>query len=162
MSLKLETMTAADVDEAVSLVERAMNADEGAWARRGFEFHFGCERHGLDDGREYLLWRCEGRIRGLVGLHCYIWGPPGNVWLGWFAVDPDLHGQGAGGRLIDAAQDLAAERGYKKFFVETYESDTFAKARRFYRRKGFTRLGRIEKYLPDGEAMVVFGKDLTP
>ena len=155
---KLDPMDAADIDAAVSLVSRAMNADEGRWARRTMEFHFGCRNHALDDGRSYFVWRRDGRIVGLVGLHHTIWGPEQNVWLAWFAVDPDCQGQGLGRRLLREIERLGVGTGFRKLLVETYAHRDFDKARQFYEKNGFKPSGRIEDYLPDGSAMIVYAK----
>ena len=162
----LELMREKDIDEAASLISRAMNADEGRWARRTMGFHFECRTHGLNDGRSYFVWtsassvepRQGGAIVGLVGLHHTIWGPEKNVWLAWFAVDPDCQGQGLGRRLLTEIEKLAVKMGFGKLLVETYEHADFQKARRFYERNGFEQAGRIDGYLSDGSAMIVYAK----
>ncbi|OHB64602.1 MAG: hypothetical protein A2Y77_02830 [Planctomycetes bacterium RBG_13_62_9] len=154
----LETMGERDIEAAAALVGRAMNADEGRWAARTMQFHFGCRRQGLDDGRMYYVWKQGGEIVGLVGLHHAIWGPERNVWLAWFAVDPACQGRGLGRRLMAVIEDLAGERGFHKLLVETYEHPDFARARRFYESHGFREAGRIGDYLHDGSAMIVYAK----
>jgi ribosomal protein S18 acetylase RimI-like enzyme len=154
----LDAMRQADIDAAAELVARAMNADEGRWARRTMEFHFGCQSQGLDDGRNYFVWRQGDRVTGLVGLHHTIWGPERNVWLAWFAVDPDCQGQGLGRTLLCEIEKLAVHRGFGKLFVETYDHADFDKARRFYEKNGFEQTGRVADYLPDGSAMIVYAK----
>jgi GNAT superfamily N-acetyltransferase len=156
----LEPMGEQDIEEAVVLVGRAMNADEGRWAARTMRFHFGCRRHGLDDGRMYYVWRHSGAVTGLVGLHHTIWGPEENVWLAWFAVDPDCQGRGLGRWLMAAIEKVALDKGFGKLLVETYEHEDFAKARRFYEGAGFREAGRIAEYLRDGSAMIVYAKHI--
>lgn len=160
MNSRLENMTANDIDEAVELIKIAMNEDEAAWARKTMKSHFGCVKHKLVDGRNYFLWRENEKIIGVVGLHNYIWGPEENVWLSWFAVDPNHHGKGFGSRLLIEVEKVAVEMGYKKFFIETYDSFTFDKARSFYKEKGFVEVGKVSNYLPDGSAMIVYAKEL--
>jgi GNAT superfamily N-acetyltransferase len=154
----LDSMAQSDIDAAASLVRRAMNADEGRWAARTMQFHFGCTAHGLDDGRKYFVRRHGGAIVGLVGLHHAVWGPEENVWLAWFAVDPAHQGQGLGRDLLAGIERVAAEQGFRKLLVETYEHGDFDKARRFYEHSGFQPAGRISDYLPDGSAMIVYAK----
>ena len=48
-----------------------------------------------------------------------------------------------------------------KFFIETYSTPEFARARAFYEAQGFTQIGEIQSYLPNGGDMVIFYKDLT-
>lgn len=160
--LVLEVMGEGDIKASTALVGRAMNADEGRWAARTMGFHFGCRAHGLDDGRSYFVRRQGGTIVGLVGLHHAVWGPEENVWLAWFAVDPDCQGQGLGRELLAAIERVAVMRGFRKLLVETYEHPDFDKARRFYERNGFRRSGQIADYLPDGSAMVIYAKLLGP
>jgi len=156
----LEPMEKCDTESAAALVAKAMNADEGRWAARTMRFHFGCQAHGLDDGRTYYVWKRGGRVGGLVGLHHSIWGPEENVWLAWFAVDPDLQGQGLGRTLLEATEKRAAAIGYRKLLVETYAHDDFGKARRFYERNGFRQTGHIAGYLTDGSDMIVYAKSI--
>ena len=153
-------MTEPDMEDAVDLIAEAMNRDEAGWARETMEFHFACKKNDIDSGRGYYVWRDQGRIQGLVGLHRYLWGPRENVWLAWFAVHPELHGTGVGSAMLDEVEERARQAGYRKFLIETYDGPTFEKARSFYQSKGFSQVGRIENYLPDGSAMLVFGKEL--
>ncbi len=59
---------------------------------------------------------------------------------------------------VNGFDNRKSQAGYKNFLIETYDSPTFEKARSFYKAKGFSEIGRIEDYLPDGAAMIVFGK----
>ena len=159
-SYEIEARGVGDVGEAVVLVGRAMNAAEGRWAERTFGYHFACAEHGIDDGRSYFVWRRGRRIAGLVGLHHYLWGPEGNVWLAWFAVEPDLQRQGHGSALLKSIEAIAREAGYRKLLVETYAHSDFDSARQFYASQGFAEAGRIAEYLDDGSDMIVYGKEL--
>ena len=63
--------------------------------------------------------------------------------------------------LLDAITLEAKQHGYMKFFIETYSTPEFARARAFYEAQGFAQIGEIQSYLPNGGDMVVFYKDLT-
>lgn len=154
-------MTVEDASAVTRLIGRAMNQDEAAQAQKTFEFHFTCQRHGLNDGRRYFVLERDGRIEGVGGLHQYLWGPPENVWLAWFAVDPDHQKRGLGRQMLDFTLRLAKQFGYMKIFIETYSTPEFAKARAFYRTMGFFQVGSVESYLPAGGDMVVYCKDLA-
>jgi len=155
-------MNAADITPCVRLIRRAMDDDEARQARQTFRFHFACRRHGLDDGRAYYVLDADATICGLAGLHHYHWGPPENVWLAWFAVDPARQGRGLGTLLLEAMTHEARRRGYTKFFVETYSTPQFARARAFYRAHGFIQAGRVRSYLAaDAGDMIVFFKILS-
>lgn len=158
LEVLIESMEEAECEEAVELIALAMNGEEASWAWKTMKHYFACRKEGIDSGRDYYVWRYEGGIHGLVGLHRQIWGPKENVWLSWFVVHPEHHGKGIGSALIDLITEKARHAGYKKLLVETYDSPTFEKARSFYKAKGFSKVGNIEDYLPDGAAMVVFGK----
>ncbi len=160
LDVKLQPMQEADMPEAVVLVSEAMNADEGRWAQGTMEFHFSCTKGDLDDGRHYYVWKEAGMIRGLVGLHRYLWGPEKNVWLAWFAVHPGWQRQGVGQKLLESVEAIARDMGYRKLLVETYRQADFDTARAFYASNGFTEMGTISDYLPDGSEMVVYGKRL--
>lgn len=150
-----------DIESVVRLIARAMNRDEALQARKTFEFHFACERHALDDGRTYSVLEEEDHIRGVAGLHHYVWGPAQNIWLAWFAVDPDQHRRGLGRSLLKFIEGRAQQLGYMRLFIETYSTPEFAKARAFYGAMGFSRVGHVDNYQPDGGEMVVFCKDLA-
>jgi GNAT superfamily N-acetyltransferase len=154
------TMTARDISSTVKLISRAMNPDEGQQARETFQFHFSCAAASIDDGRAYYVLDNRDSIYGIAGLHRYIWGPPENVWLAWFAVAPERHGTGLGKSLLSEAISIARQRGHSRMFIETYSTQEFARARNFYQAQGFTEAGKIQSYLPDGGDMVIYCRDL--
>jgi ribosomal protein S18 acetylase RimI-like enzyme len=145
---------------AAALIGEAMNPDEGAWALVTIRRHFEMRAKGLADGRSYFALLVEGTLAGISGLHHYEWGPDENVWLGWFAVSPKLQSRGLGIRLLAETERAARALGYRKLFIETYATPTFMRAVSFYARAGFRKAGKIENYLPDGSAMLVFLKEL--
>jgi len=159
--IELKRMLEQEIGDVVSLIARAMNETEGKWADKTIKFHFFCEKHGQDDGRAYFTAHLDGKIAGIIGLHRYIWGPQDTAWLGWFAVDPDFHGQKIGYNLMNEVIKHARNSGYRRLLVETYSDEDFEKARKFYERYGFKVVGNINDYIRDGVNMVVFGLDLT-
>ena len=159
-SINLAHMKKEDIPKVVELIRVAMNQDEADWANTTMHYHFGCAENNFDDSRYYFVWQNDSKVLGIAGLHHYNWGPKENVWLGWFALDPDLQGKGLGSKLFDEMIVLAKEMGFKKMFIETYISPAFEKAREFYQNKGFKPAGEIENYLPDGEPMIVYLKVL--
>ena len=158
--IELELMKPEDTAEAVDLIAASMNADEGTWAKETFDFYFACLEYGMKCGRRYYICKKADAIIGLVGLHHYVWGPAENVWLSWFAVSPAHQGNGIGSAMLKAIQREAKQQGFKKFFIETYDGPTFERAREFYQSHGFSECGQIQGYLPDGESMRVFEKNL--
>jgi GNAT superfamily N-acetyltransferase len=157
---KLQELDPELADEAAALIGEAMNPDEGAWAKVTIARHFEMKANDLVDGRNYFALLVDGALAGLTGLHHYEWGPDENVWLGWFALSPKLQGRGLGVRLMAKTEQAAKALGYRKLFIETYDTPTFSRAIRFYAKAGFRMAGMIENYLPDGSSMMVFLKEL--
>jgi len=158
--IELTEMQVADVEASVGLIRIAMNEDEACHSERTMRLHFLCLEQGIDDGRDYFVWKTGADIRALAGLHHYHWGPEGNVWLSWFAVHPAFRRRGTGSILLARIEKLAVKKGYSKLLVETYDHSDFRNAVAFYRAKGFEQVGKIEQYMPDGSAMLVFMKQL--
>lgn len=154
-------MGSRDVAQAAALVSRTMNPDEGRYALETLRNHVRGQKLGVHDGRALYVLTNAAAVAGLVGLHFYVWGPPENVWLSWFALDPHLHGRGLGTRLLQAAMNEARHQHHMKLFVETYSTPEFARARAFYLARGFTKVGTVRSYLPNGGSMVVFYKSLA-
>lgn len=157
----LRPLKERDTDAVVELIALAMNSDEAGQARETLQFHFACQRNHLDDGRSYYVLDDGKAIAGVVGLHHYVWGPAENVWLAWFAVQPELRGTGVGKHLLAEIAALARRRGYTRLLIETYSTPEFSDARTFYSANGFGFAGLVRSYLPNGGDMVVFSKDLT-
>jgi GNAT superfamily N-acetyltransferase len=156
--LFLRPIQAEDLDAVAALVGRAMNADEEVYARNALAEHFEARRMGFHDGRNLYVLPHEGRIIAVTGLHFYSWGPPENVWLSWFAVDPSFQGIGLGKALLVLTAEIAREQGRRKLLVETYSSPAFERARRFYASQGFSPAGGVRDYMADGADMVVYSR----
>jgi ribosomal protein S18 acetylase RimI-like enzyme len=76
------------------------------------------------------------------------------AYLAELYVVPDLRGRGLGRALLEAAMDLARERGADHIDLNTAESDTAARG--LYESMGFTnREGR-----PDGPSMLYYEREL--
>ena len=76
------------------------------------------------------------------------------AYLGELYVVPDLRGQGLGRALLEAAMEVARERGADHIDLNTSEDDTAARA--LYERMGFTnREGK-----PDGPVMLYYEREL--
>lgn len=152
-------MTEEDAAGVIGLISRAMNEDEGRWAEKTIDFHYTCLGNGKDDGRAYYVAKLEnGQVAGISGLHHYEWGPDDVVWLGWFAVEPDLQRNGIGNTMMEKACALAKEKGYRKLLVETYSN--LPKGVNFYEKFGFKKAGNVKDYVSEGVDMIVYAKDL--
>lgn len=69
-----------------------------------------------------VLRDAQGGIIGCVALDEY---SPSVVELISLAVDEDVHGNGYGRQLIQAAVDLATSRGYTDLFAVSYSDELF-------------------------------------
>lgn len=87
------------------------------------------------------------------------------LWnLYFLAIDPRLHGKGAGRRLIEHVEGVlrdAGEGSARVLIVETYSTDDYSSARAFYRARGFDEEARIRDFYGPGDSKVVFWKALT-
>ncbi|HZP38984.1 MAG TPA: GNAT family N-acetyltransferase [Methylomirabilota bacterium] len=99
-----------------------------------------------------LFLRDEGQ-EVLGGLLAAIWGGALYVRILWVAQA--LRGQGYGGRLLEAAERRAVERGCRHAFVDTF---TF-QAPGFYLKQGYEVYARAEDW-PVGHAHVFLRKAL--
>lgn len=159
--LVLSPLQEPHIGQAVSLISRAMNPEEAGYAAQTLHLHFSSRKSGVDDGRTLYVVTDGSKIVGVAGLHHGAWGPTENAWLSWFALDPQLHGQGIADWMLDAIMAEAKRNHFMKLFIETYSTSEFARARAFYRAQGFAEVGGIPGWLPSGGDMVVLYKDLT-
>lgn len=86
------------------------------------------------------------------------------LWnLYFLAVDPRIHGRGAGSRLIEHVEDVLRGAGEEArvLIVETSSTDDYTSARAFYRARGFDEEARIRDFYGPGDNKVVFWKALT-
>ena len=90
----------------------------------------------------------------VAGLSGWTWGTCAGISLVW--VREDRRAQGAGARLLDAADRVARERGCRQIVVSSF---TF-QAPGFYERHGFVEICRIEGLPIEGAADVHLRKHL--
>ena len=94
----------------------------------------------------------QGALIG--GLSGWTWGTSAGISMVW--VRADSRQSGWGGRLVDAAEDVARERGCARVNVSSF---TF-QAPDFYARHGYVEVGRTESLPLVGQADVHFVKHL--
>ena len=95
----------------------------------------------------------NARGEWLGGLTGYIWG--GWLHVNFLWVTESLRGQGHGSRLMDAAEQLAVERGALAANLETHSFQ----AEGFYLKRGYDVFGRLEDY-PRGHTKLFLRKRL--
>jgi GNAT superfamily N-acetyltransferase len=94
------------------------------------------------------------RIAGITGIYRFgTWTWPGNLWLGWTAVDRPLQSRGVGTTALHLVMRIARSRGGERLKVETAYG---GRATLFYARNGFVEEARLRAhYAPDLDALVL-------
>lgn len=96
-------------------------------------------------GSRFMLLRdATGEILGCVNLQLQ----PAAVYLGMFAVRPELQGKGLGGKLLAAAEawTLGSDRNRIVMWVISVRSELIA----WYQRMGFRDTGERREFREDG------------
>lgn len=119
--------------------------------------------HGkLPGGHQVSLAASEG---GAVEGWVYFAPDPhiSGVWnLWWIGVAPVYQGSGAGAELLHHVEMAVKKAGARILVVETSSDDALTRARRFYVREGYSECGRIPDFYSEGEAKIIFVKQLRP
>lgn len=80
----------------------------------------------------------------------------------WLVVDKKKHGQGVGKKLLQRAEKFVSEGGKRAVLrVETSSKHEYSAARKFYLKNGFSESGRILHFYSEGDALVIFSKELS-
>lgn len=99
-----------------------------------------------------------GRVVGfVVYLTRGTFGHSGYVWA--IGVAADAQGRGVGGYLMDAVEQAIFEAGPNVFLLVNSEN---ARARRFYERRGYRRIGELADYVEPGVAEILYRKTRGP
>jgi GNAT superfamily N-acetyltransferase len=109
---------------------------------------------GVSDWHPVGFFLKSPRGEWLGGLTGYIWG--GWLHVNFLWVSEALRGQRYGTRLMDAAEEMAKERGAVGATLETFTSQ----APDFYDKRGYSIFGRIDDY-PPGHAKLFLTKRLN-
>ena len=122
----------------------------------------------LDDGLaggldgDYPLFAAElgGRV---VGYVCVGKTPltRGTWHEYWICVHPAAQGAGVGRALQAHAEAFVKSRGGERLMLETSGRRAYARTRRFYRRAGYRRVGRVANFYAPGDDVVFFNKELA-
>jgi ribosomal protein S18 acetylase RimI-like enzyme len=80
-------------------------------------------------------------------------------YLRLLVVAPEATGRGIGGALLDAVEVRAAPMAQDLFLLVTHDN---LSAQRFYARRGYAEVGRLDDYVVAGATEVVLRKRLSP
>jgi ribosomal-protein-alanine N-acetyltransferase len=82
----------------------------------------------------------------------------GRIWIELMGVSSAFRKTHIGTQLIHKLEHFAKEKGFRALFVDV-DADNLI-ARRFYRKLGFKRAGKIKKYYYDSSATLVYSKTI--
>lgn len=80
--------------------------------------------------------------------------------LYWIAVDPRVHAQGVGKRLLRHCEEYVRSKGGTLIIAETSSQPKYENTRSFYRRNHYTEASRIKNYYSQGDDLVAYTKNL--
>ena len=115
---------------------------------------------GLDGNYPSFVAELDGRVRGYV---CLGQTPltRGTWHEYWICVHPTAQRHGVGQALQAHAEAFIRSRGGERLVIETSGRAAYARTRRFYRKAGYTRVGRIRDFYQPGDDCVFFCKELA-
>ena len=79
----------------------------------------------------------------------------------WICVHPAAQSRGVGQALQAHAEAFVRSRGGERLVLETSGRPDYARTRRFYRKAGYSRVGRIRDFYKPGDDCVMFAKVLA-
>ena len=114
-------------------------------------------RTGAERGELYTAQTEQGRIVGVMrvvpGGFCGLY-----PYLALIGVDASARGQGVGGALMDAFEEMGRTAGRSRVSLMVSDFNTGAQA--FYKARGYRELGRIPDAAKAGITELVYLKDL--
>ena len=141
-----------DKSAVVDIIALTMTDDDIDWAKSTLDNYF---QNGQPPPPsripKYYVAVAEGEVVGISGFYIH----QGHYWLAWFAVRPEYQQKGIGSALLREAEAAVRERGARELYVLTSSLPPFARAREFYRRKGFVRKHRADKRRYGDDAIVI-------
>lgn len=139
-----------DLDALVTIENTVFPGDR--LSRRAMRHHVGHRRNVL------VVVERDGMVLGyaLVALRS----GSALARLYSIALVPEASGTGLGARLLDAAEQAAADRGASIVRLEVRADN--AAAIRLYERRGYQRFGLVQSYYEDGQDALRFEKRLGP
>jgi ribosomal protein S18 acetylase RimI-like enzyme len=149
LEFKLRRYTPAD-QAAVEQLHVAVLKETGAYLGRGpwDDDVYAIEEHYLNNGGEFLIGECDGKIVAMGALKRT---GEGRAEIKRMRVLPQYQGRGYGQRLLQALETRARALGYRLLHLDT--SVLQVAAQRLYLKNGFCEVGRTfyQQRQPSGE-----------
>jgi ribosomal protein S18 acetylase RimI-like enzyme len=115
----------------------------------------------LPEGHQVLSCRKEPHAAAVGWCYFAPDDHAAGVWnLWWIGVDPEEHGTEAGRAILAHVEESVVRSGGRLLVIETSDSETLARARRFYTRAGYKDCGRVPDFYAENEAKVIFARRL--
>jgi ribosomal protein S18 acetylase RimI-like enzyme len=80
--------------------------------------------------------------------------------LWWIAVAKERQGEGWGGFLLQAAEEVVRQEAGRLLLIETSSLPVYAATRGFYEKYGYRWVAQLPDYYRDGDDKVVFAKKI--
>lgn len=109
---------------------------------------------------EFFLVERDREMIGLTGTYSVdFW--PGMVWGGWGALTKSAGYRGAALETLRITEALVRDQNAGMFCLDTSDGAKYRAARKIYELYGLDLLLEIPDFYSDGEAFMVFGKQIT-
>nr|WP_241390802.1 hypothetical protein [Serratia proteamaculans] len=105
-------------------ITSSMTSDACDEVIRTLDFHYGCQRAGLDDGRRYWCFKQEGEIIGLTGYHYRLWDHPDIVWSAWFVAAQDAAAMTKLGMIYNNIYACLTQTKFRIMYIELLGNGT--------------------------------------
>ena len=147
--IRIRPATEEDLVSLVRLEERCFDTDR--MSKRSFRAQIHSDHNLL------LVAELEGRVMGYILIFMRLGVSLARLYS--VAVDPDSHGLGIGNRLMDAAEQQAAQAGRIFMRLEVRKDNDSAIA--LYKRRGYRQFGFYEDYYEDHTPALRFQKRIV-
>ncbi len=139
----------ADLLALVTLEEKCFESDR--MSKRSFRTQI------QSDNNFLLVAEFEGRLIGYILIFLRLGVSMARLYS--ICVDPDAHGRGVGNKLMDAAEQQAAQAGRIFMRLEVRKDNEAAIA--LYKRRGYRQFGMYEDYYEDHADALRFHKRIV-
>jgi ribosomal protein S18 acetylase RimI-like enzyme len=159
-AMSVRPAAAPDRAAIARLLARAeeFRADEAACALELFDESFGGD--GSDE--DYHVLCAEAEEKGIIGFVC--WGKipltRAACDLYWIVIDPAHRRSGVARRMLRHLEGVLREKAITLLVAETSSLSSYAQARAFYVKEGFTEESRIRDFYAPGDDRVIYCKRL--